>query len=110
MFIEFVTIDPKKGGKVTMPINPEKVCFIAPAIMHGEIAGPDGEMAGKEVAVLNFGIQSLVVDCTVEEALQKLNIHSTRVIRFPKNSLTAEDIQEIERHQSEPGELEIPHD
>lgn len=96
-FIELVTIDPENGKKVTMHVNPEEICFIAPAITRRDIAGPDGEMMGREVAVLSFGMQSLIVDYTIEEVLQKLQVSASplRIVKFPKQPLQLQDNQDL---------------
>jgi hypothetical protein len=71
-FVEFVTINPENGKRVTAFINPEQVCFVAPAVIPGDIAGPNGEKIGKTVAVVGFGVQNVIVDCTREEAIKRL--------------------------------------
>ena len=85
-FVEFVTINPQNGTKATMSVNPVQVCFVAPAVIPGEIAGPDGEKMGKTVAVIGFGVQTIIVECSKEEAIKRLE-ESTypplRVVKFP---------------------------
>ncbi len=71
-FVEFTAIDPESGRKSKININPEHVSFVVSAVVGGGIAGPDGKKIGKTVAALVMGVQTLVVDCTKDEAMQKL--------------------------------------
>lgn len=93
-FVEFTTINPQNGTKAAMSVNPEMVCFVAPAVIPGEIAGPDGTKIGKTVAVVNFGVQTIIVDCNKDEAIERLKEVSgalssptprppLRIVKFP---------------------------
>lgn len=102
-FVEFVTINPQNGTKATMSVNPEMVCFVAPAIIPGEIAGPDGTKIGKTVAVIGFGVQTIIVDCNQNEAKQRLEgrlgeaiVPPLRIVKFPqdKRELAKEKLEE----------------
>jgi len=87
-FVEFTTINPENGKRVTASINPEQVCFVAPAVIPGDIAGPNGKKIGKTVAVVGFGVQNVIVDCTREEAIRRLEEARTpplRIVKFPQD-------------------------
>lgn len=88
-FVEFTTINPGNGQKVIMSVNPELVCCVAPAVIPGEIAGPDGTKIGKTVAVVSFGVQTIIVDCNKAEAIKMLEeaaaLPPLRIVEFPKS-------------------------
>jgi len=60
------------GATRELPINPNLVCMVVPATIPGMIDGPGGEKIGKPAAALDFGIKMVPVDCSVEEAIAKL--------------------------------------
>lgn len=91
MFVTFTTINPENGAKINVRINPSAVCFVAPAMIPGEITGPDGEKVGKPAALINFGLQSLLVDLPLDKVVKILDAASTppplKVIKFPAKDL-----------------------
>lgn len=71
---EFVMFKTIGDGGVTkeIPVNANLVCMIVPATISGMVEGPTGEKIGKPAAALDFGIKMIPVDCTVKEAIAKL--------------------------------------
>lgn len=67
----------QQGGPVDIKVNPENVCFIMPVgvVENSEIAGSDGNPTQTQriVAGISFGGPPLPVNCTVEEAEERLS-------------------------------------
>lgn len=70
-FIMFKVTD-EHGTTREIPVNPNLVCMVVPTVIAGMIDGPDGKRIGKAAAALDFGIKILPVDCTVKQAVAKL--------------------------------------
>jgi len=81
---EFVTfkVTGDNGVAHEIPVNPNLVCMIIPSVIPGMIDGPNGEKMGKAAAALDFGIKVLPVECSVKEAVAKLE---GRTKQLPQN-------------------------
>lgn len=80
----------RDGPKVSVlilkdvPVNADSVCFVAPATIPTEIAGPGGHPMGKPGAQLQFAAAAILVDCSREMALWKLANESVDTSRKPE--------------------------
>ena len=70
-FVDFNMAGPK-GQLTKISVNPIQVCAILPIVIPGAINGPGGEKIGKAAAALDFGGNAIPVDCSVKEAIAKL--------------------------------------
>jgi hypothetical protein len=55
-----------------VPINVDLICFVAPATIPTDLSGPDGNPLGKPGAQLQFAGPAILVDCTKDMALWKM--------------------------------------
>jgi len=60
------------GHTVTIIVNADMVCMIVPATVEGEVVGPDKKPIPKLVAGLDFGVRVIPVDCSIQEATEKI--------------------------------------
>lgn len=67
-----------------IPVNADLVCFVAPATIPTDIAGPDGHPMGKPGSQLQFASAAVLVDCSREMALWKLVNESVDTSKKPE--------------------------
>jgi len=70
-FVMFEVIG-ENGVAHKIPVNVNMVCMVVPAVVSGMIDGPNGEKIGKAAAGLDFGVKLLPVNCSMREAVEKL--------------------------------------
>ena len=81
MKFEFITFNlvEAEGKTSEIPINPFAVSTVLPITIQGRMSGPDGAPIGKPAAGLCAGMKVIPVDCSVEEAKNKIEAAITKV-------------------------------
>lgn len=70
-FVMFDLAGPE-GETTKIPINPWATFTVLPITIQGRMSGPDGEPIGRPAAALVSGMKILAVNCSVKEAIDRL--------------------------------------
>lgn len=72
--MKFVNFNLVEGdGKTSeIPINPYAVLTVLPITIQGKLSGPDGQPVGRPAAGLCAGMKIIPVNCTVADAIDKI--------------------------------------
>jgi len=70
-----------EGSTTELPINANLVISVVPITIESQMLGPTGESVKVPAAGLDVGFRIIPVDCSVKEAIAKLEGHSEPILR-----------------------------
>lgn len=78
-FINFNLVE-GDGKTSEIPINPYAVLTVLPITIQGKLSGPDGQPVGRPAAGLCAGMKIIPVDCTVAEAIDRIEAEINGIV------------------------------